>query len=227
MKIRDVSGKGVVVIACGAIIAGLIANLSGGMVINSFALHIGAEQINSQVSQNRWEELDVQTNEDKKFLAIEPTLKPNHFTTLWEPSDYAERFTQEANKSFLHQLNPLMPGYNEFVDALERLDENSDKGNIITGRVMDRGEFNSTCDMVTDLNAGLDISKNRGEEQYGGKYFGGAGLTPENFEVLLKGCGDTKLQYLDDLKKEYKIQQAETVEIEEMLNKMTAEEAQP
>jgi hypothetical protein len=72
--------------------------------------------------------------------------------------------------------------------------------------------------MVDDLNAGLnlkDIGITRADENgyevsaYRGKYSFGAGITPENFETNLKGCGDKNLKYLAELKEQNRIWEAD------------------
>lgn len=142
------------------------------------------------------DELVSRVTSDIRFTVIEPELKPHSGRTVIETTNQAEEFKHKSDSKFLHQLFPLLPGYNAYINAMEKSDAYSIESQNQASRVFNHSEFKLTCDMVNDLEEGLDIHAS----DHDGSYFGGAGETPENFEALLQGCGDTELRYLDELK---------------------------
>jgi hypothetical protein len=219
VELGNLAGKTAATFTCGAILVGAVFNLVATAVIPSYLLHHYAHVLNDQTKEMTLldQEGNNKVDNDKEFRVIEDTLKPSSISVLQEPVFQADLYTQEVKQKFGHQLYPLMPGYNEYVKALKAADKNTNQTMIATmTRMMNNQEFHATCDMVTDLKAGLDVRKSDGDG-YTGKYHGNAGWTPDNFQTFLKACGDDQLQYLDELNNEHK----------KLINEGMVEDTQP
>lgn len=135
---------------------------------------------------------------DAKFVAMESQLKP----AFHETEDYSELDeTDESEET--EPIPTFFPGYAEYAAAWSiPLYASSKEEMTFWHRMSLHGQFKSICDLVEDLDAGLDPST-RSDGNYSGKYHGGAegGIMsdPANVEVMLKACGDEDLKYLDRL----------------------------
>lgn len=215
LKRFNPSKKAATLLTCGAILVGATLNFGVGSVIPNLVLQ-SAEQTqrtyNDQSLSNN-KDFEARVNEDKKFVKIESQLKSPFEYDVTASSVYVEEAQARADSHFLHELYPMVPGWSSYMNTFKVSDEISPESTLQTNRGMLWYEFKNTCDMVTDLDAGFDVSKARvvgvladGSEgyTYKGKYVSGAGTTPENFETFLKGCGDENLKYLPELKAEQK-----------------------
>lgn len=208
------SRKDATLLTCGAILIGATLNFGVGSVIPGMVLHKEVEQETSFHSDrlSSDEEFNARLDSDKKFTQIE--------SQLVSPQDhdisgygYVIDAQTKADSYPLHELYPLVPGWSSYMETLKTSDEIGAESFKVSNRMGLWSEFNDTCEMVADLDAGFDVSKARvigilddGSEDYTykGTYMSGAGVTPENFETFLKGCGDEKLKYLPELKAEQK-----------------------
>lgn len=208
------SRKALTIATCSSILVGAILSLGVATAIPSFVLYTTANAVNSlnNDSISRTQEFNAWIDEDKKFTQIEHELKsPSDFDPT---SREYESFKAAANSRFLHELYPLIPGWSVFTDTMKASDKVNTQAAIATERGMKAIQFKTTCKMVDDLDAGLDISKwdtvgiidSQGTEGrvYKGKFEGLSIFNAENLETNLKECGDTNLKYLDVLKVEQK-----------------------
>jgi hypothetical protein len=220
----DLSRKVVTLLTCGAILAG--AGIQVGLVslTTDSILHAETEERNRNTSSMKSlrEDAIKRLEEDKKFLSIEPKLVP---LVIDSDSDalptYVEEFEQ-THSLILRGMYPLIPAYSEYLDALEAADASSAANSEAMRRLFQRDGFKYTCKMVSDLNAGLDISQ-KDKEGYPGEYNGLFVGEPANFETLLKGCGDENLDYLDTMQAEYKVSEKESAQMWAEMEALNAE----
>lgn len=230
------SRKAVTLLTCGAILIGATLNFGVGSVIPSMVLHNAVEQqtrLNAATLSGE-RELKAKIDMKKEFTQIESQLvSSSDYDPSAEEYSYVTYAQTKANSYFLHELYPLVPGWSSYMETLHTSDELAEEHFATINRATLWVEFNETCKMVADLDAGFDISKARvigmlddGSEgyTYKGTYMSGAGVTPENFETFLKGCGDEKLKYLPELKAEHKRIADEHAAADQMMNQELQDE---
>jgi hypothetical protein len=224
------SRKAATLLTCGAILIGATLNFGVGSVIPGMVLHDEVEwqtSLNEDTTSNR-KEFNARLDSDKKFTQIESQLvSPYDHELDAEGYGYVSEAQTQAASYPLHELYPLVPGWSSYMETLKTSDELGAESSAASNRAMLWIEFNETCKMVADLEAGFDVSKARvigmledGTEDYTykGTYMSGAGVTPDNFETFLKGCGDEKLRYLPDLKAEHKLELDERKAADQLMN---------
>lgn len=231
-SLNPTSRKALTIATCSSILVGAILSFGVATAIPSFTLYTVAHRLASMNNDtaSRTEEFNAWIDEDKKFTQFEHELKsPNDFDPI---SREYESFKTATDSRFLHELYPVIPGWSVFLDVVKETDEVNTKSSIATERGMKRIQFKTTCAMVDDLNAGLDISKwekigiidSQGTEGkiYKGKFEGLAIFNAENNETTLKGCGDTNLRYLDVLKAEQKRSEKANEEMDKQMQEELA-----
>lgn len=212
LKRFNPSRKAATLLTCGAILVGATLNFGVSSVAPYLVIHnanVNQLKQNDQMLSDM-KALNAKIDADRKFTQIEAQLKPIDGYTAGSVTlgRYVETTRTKANSHFLHQLFPIVPGWSSYMGTLYASDDVSAKSSAQMKRTMLWQGMKDTCDMVTDLNAGLDISKTHATsdtEAYKGKYLGGAGyVLVKNPEIFLKACGDENLKYLPELKAEQK-----------------------
>lgn len=144
---------------------------------------------NTAIAKARLAEEDKKYDEDKRFLSIKSQLA-HHWS--WGDKSYAPlEPTESAGSHFLETLYRFTPEYGKYTEAKQAADLSKEAA-LLNDEEFNYFEFNQTCNFVDALKAG-DSAK--------AKISGnGSGWTSANFVTDLKGCGDTNLVYLDQLK---------------------------
>lgn len=218
--------KSVALLAGGAILVGAFIQFGMHSIVPTINYSSATEMINESMvtTQESANDLNAHIEMNESFVKIEPHLKPSLILGEALPEDSASEYRHTIENGFGSQLIQLIPAYDEYTKALENRDEiaNDDTS---TNRGMNYSEFKSTCDLVENWKKGHQV----GDTFKNGNTVtsGMAGYTPANYEVLLKGCGDDKLEFLDDLKKVEQIRLKEQVESDrlwEAAERIAAEE---